>query len=79
MQMVSIHEAKAHFSQLINQALNGEEIVVMRGGKALVRFTPYTEELPKRQGGQLKGMLKIAPNFDDPLPESFLKNFYGNE
>ncbi len=70
-QIVNIHEAKTHFTQLITQAL--------KGGKALVKLTPCSEERPKRQGGQLRGMINIASNFDDPLPDSFLKNFYGDE
>jgi len=34
-------------------------------------------ELSKRVGGQLKGILKISDDFDDPLPGSVFKSFYG--
>lgn len=78
MKMVNINEAKTHFSQLINQALGGEEIIIARGGVALIRLTPYIEELPPRIGGQFKGMLNMAEDFDAPLPESFLQDFYGD-
>lgn len=79
MKTVNIHEAKTHFSQLINQALDGEEIIIARGGKALIKLTPYTEELLPRKGGQLKGLLTISDDFDAPLPEDFLSQFYGSK
>lgn len=74
---VNIHEAKTHFSKIINQTLNGEDVVVSRGNQPLVRLVPYHAEPSFRKGGQLKGMLKIADNFDEPLPKDYLKHFYG--
>lgn len=80
MATVNIHEAKTHFSKLINQALNGEEVIIAKGGKPLVRLMPYSESSPsKRKGGQLKGMIKIAEDFDAPLPQEILKNFYNDD
>lgn len=77
--LVNIHEAKTHFSKIINQALKGDEIVIARGGKPLIRLVPYTEETRIRRGGQLKGLMQISEDFDAPLPEDILKNFYGDE
>ncbi len=77
--LVNIHEAKTHFSKFINSALKGDEIIVARGGKPLIRLVPYTEEPQKRRGGQLKGLMKIADDFDAPLPDALLKQFYGDE
>jgi prevent-host-death family protein len=37
---VNMHEAKTHFSKLVERALQGEEVVVARNGKALVRLVP---------------------------------------
>lgn len=79
MKTVNIHEAKTHFSQLINQALSGEEIIIARGGKALIRLTPYIKESSPRKGDQLTGLMTVSDDFDAPLPEDFLKLFYGNE
>lgn len=75
---VNIHEAKTHFSKLINQALQGEEIVIAKGGKPLVTLTPYTEQVSPRKGGQLKGLIEIKDDFDHPLPNEVLKQFYGS-
>jgi len=79
MQTFNIHEAKTHFSQLINQALAGEKIIIARGNKPLIQLVPYQEEITPRQGGQLKGMMQIADDFDDPLPQELLNLFYGGK
>lgn len=79
MEIVNIHQAKTHFSQLINQALNGEKVVIAKSGIPLIVLTPYKKGLTPRKGGQLKGILIVEDNFDDPLPEEFLQNFYGEE
>lgn len=79
MTIVNIHEAKTHFSKLIQQVLLGEEIIVAKSGVPLIKWTPYEKPMTKRKGGQLKGILIINDNFDDPLPDDLLKSFYGEE
>lgn len=79
MQTFNIHEAKTHFSQLINQALAGEKIIIARGNKPLIQLVPYEEEITPRQGGQLKGMMQIADDFDAPVPQELLNLFYGEK
>ncbi|TAK78040.1 MAG: type II toxin-antitoxin system Phd/YefM family antitoxin [Gammaproteobacteria bacterium] len=77
--LVNIHDAKTHFSKFINQALKGDEIIIARGGKPLVRLVPYTEETAIRRGGQFRGLIHISDDFNAPLPEEILKHFYGDE
>jgi len=76
---INIHEAKTHFSKIINQVLKGQEVVIARDGKPLVVLVPYTAEENKRRGGQLKGLIEISDDFDAPLPADILKQFYGME
>ncbi len=40
MTKVNIHEAKTNFSKLIERALAGEEIVIARSGKPLLKLVP---------------------------------------
>lgn len=77
--LVNIHDAKTHFSKFIEQALKGDEIIIAKGGKPLIRLVPYTEEPQIRRGGQFKGLIQISDDFDAPLPEGILKQFYGDE
>lgn len=70
METVGIHEAKTHFSKLIQRALTGEEIVIARGKQPLVKLTPVEGARPKRQLGQCKDLVKwVASDFDEPLEE----------
>jgi len=38
---VNIHEAKTHLSKLIEKALAGEAVVIVKAGKPVVRLAPY--------------------------------------
>lgn len=77
--LINIHDAKTHFSKFINQALKGDEIIIARDGKPLIRLVPYAEETQVRRGGQFKGLMQISDDFDAPLPEEILKQFYGDD
>ena len=77
--LVNIHDAKTNFSKLINQVLKGDEVIIARDGKPLVRLVIYSESVNQRHGGQLRGLLKINEDFDAPLPEEILKQFYQDE
>lgn len=71
----NIHAAKTNLSKLIEQALAGEEVVIAKAGKALVRLTPVPEgaaaETRDKSAwiGSYKGKIRIAPDFDAPDPE----------
>ena len=77
MESVNIYDAKTRLSQLVDRAAAGEDVVVSRNGKPLVRITRLT--LPKRRVtfGVLKGRVKIAADFDAPLPDDVLAGFEG--
>lgn len=77
--LINIHDAKTHFSKLINQALKGEEIIIARDGNPLIRLVPFTEEPQIRRSGQFKGIMIISEDFDAPLPDDVLKQFYGDD
>ncbi|OGT46581.1 MAG: hypothetical protein A3F17_05175 [Gammaproteobacteria bacterium RIFCSPHIGHO2_12_FULL_41_15] len=76
MRIINIHDAKTHFSKLVADVLNGVEIVIARSGKPLVKLIPYKEKLEPRKGGQLRGMLRVSDDFDDPLPKEVEDTFY---
>ncbi len=47
---VNMHEAKTHFSKLVERALQGEEIIIARSGKAVVRLVPVDESTLRPYG-----------------------------
>ncbi len=67
MRQVNIHEAKTHFSTLIKQVLNGEEIIIAKGNKPIAKLVSIEQARAKRKLGTAKGKFRIAPDFDAPL------------
>jgi prevent-host-death family protein len=66
MRQINVHEAKTHFSELLAQIEQGEEIIVARAGKPVVRMIRYLpEKTIKRKPGRLKGKILIHPSFFD--------------
>ena len=74
---INIHTAKTHFSRLVERAARGEEIVIARAGRPLARLVPLASPGRRRRLGLLKGKIRIAANFDAPLPAKVLREFYG--
>jgi prevent-host-death family protein len=68
--IVNVHEAKTHFSKLLERAHGGEEIVLAKAGKPYARLVPLASEQP-RVPGLVKG--KLDRTFFDPLPEEELE------
>jgi prevent-host-death family protein len=77
METVNIYDAKTRLSQLVDRAAGGEDVVVSRNGKPLVRITRLIEPKRRVKFGVLKGKLRIAPDFDAPLPDEILAGFEG--
>jgi prevent-host-death family protein len=77
METVNIYDAKTRLSQLVDVAASGQDVVVSRNGKPLVRITRLAE--PKRQikFGLLKGKIKVPADFDAPLPDEIVAGFEG--
>lgn len=72
---VNMHEAKTHLSKLLEKAMNGEEVVIAKAGKAMVRLVPVESE-DKEWFGMDEGKAWIADDFDE-LPDDILAAFYG--
>jgi antitoxin (DNA-binding transcriptional repressor) of toxin-antitoxin stability system len=67
---VTIKEAETHLKQLIQQALEGEEIVISQDQQPLVKLVALPEALKQRRIGHAKGVIiYMADDFDEPLPE----------
>jgi prevent-host-death family protein len=55
---ISIHAAKTHLSRLIARAEAGEEIIIARGSKPVVKLVSIAPK-PKRVFGSMRGQFKI--------------------
>lgn len=73
---VNVYEAKSQLSRLIDAALAGEDVVIARSGRPVVRLVPYRLTPTPRVPGAWKGRVTIAADFDD-LPEDLAAAFRG--
>jgi len=76
MKSVNIHDAKTHFSKLVDEAASGQEIVIAKAGKPQALLVPFNKKPVVRRKGLLKGKIKISSDFDKPLPDNLLEQFY---
>ena len=75
---INIHEAKTHFSRLLQRVANGEEVTIARAGVPIARLVAVEPKKPKvRPLGFARGEVWVADDFDAPLPDELLKQFYG--
>jgi prevent-host-death family protein len=75
MKIVTIREAKANLSKLIEKACRGEEIMIARGSKPVARLVPIKKKKSRRELGILKGKLIVGPEFFEPLPSEELESW----
>ena len=67
----NIAQAKAQFSEMVQKALLGEEVVIAKDSKPLLKLTPIEPLRQPRQPGSGKGqVLYVAPDFD-ATPKDF--------
>jgi prevent-host-death family protein len=77
METVNIYDAKTRLSQLVDKAVAGEDVIVSRNGKPLVLITRLEGAKRPIRFGVLKGKVRVAKDFDAPLPEDLLAAFAG--
>lgn len=64
---VNIHEAKTHFSRLLERVQSGEQIIIAKAGKPVAVLSPIGVAIAQRVPGNDKGQVIIAADFDAPL------------
>lgn len=69
MKAVNIHEAKTHFSRLIERVQNGEEIVIAKAGRPVAKLVAFARPERRRRLGQARGRIVVRADFDKPLPK----------
>jgi len=73
MYQINIHEAKTQLSKLVEEAAQGEEIIIAKAGKPVARLVPLaTNEGKTRIPGGMKGQIWLADDFDAPMSDAEL-------
>ena len=73
---VNIYEAKSQLSALVEAAASGEEIVIAKAGVPRARLVPIRRAQRRRLGAG-RGQVRVADDFDAPLPAEILDGFEG--
>ncbi len=66
---MNLHEAATGLPVLVDAALRGEEAVIAKDGKPMIRLVPYQDRKPPRRPGRLRGQIRIGEDFDAVDPE----------
>lgn len=69
MKQVNLAEAKSRLSELIDAALEGEEVVIARRNIPVVRLTSVENAKVQPAFGKLRGKVRMSPDFDEPLED----------
>jgi prevent-host-death family protein len=77
MKQVNIHQAKTQLSKLLRRVAAGEEISIANRGVPVARLVPVPSITRKRGQGAYGDTIKIADDFDGPLPDEILDAFEG--
>jgi prevent-host-death family protein len=72
--IVNVHEAKTHFSRLLERVAAGDEVIIAKAGTPVARLVPVRQPTERRLGLD-SGRVSIADDFDAPLPEDVLADF----
>lgn len=75
----NLYEAKTSLSRLVDRAAAGEEIILSKAGKPLAKLVPFHRLPEPRRPGGWEGRVRIAEDFDAPLPPEIETAFTGGD
>ena len=69
MQEINLAEASKNLPELIEAAINGEEIVITKDEQPVVKLTPVSPVKRRPLFGSAKGLITMSDDFDEPLED----------
>jgi antitoxin (DNA-binding transcriptional repressor) of toxin-antitoxin stability system len=69
MNPINIAEASQKLSDLIDAALRGEDVSIMKDELSIVKLIPATSVKRRPQFGSAKGLITMSDDFDEPLED----------
>jgi prevent-host-death family protein len=75
MKTVNIHEAKTHFSRLVERVQAGEEIIIAKAGQPAARLVPIEGSRQPVKIGGLKAPAPVPDDFNTMFEEEIAALF----
>lgn len=69
MHKVDVTEAQTQIAQLLQSALQGEEVIITRDNQSIIKLIQVSPTAKRRQRDSTKGQIWIASDFDEPLKD----------
>ncbi|MEE9431795.1 MAG: type II toxin-antitoxin system prevent-host-death family antitoxin [Melioribacteraceae bacterium] len=69
MHQVNIHKAKTNLSKLIQEVLNGNEVIIAKNRKPIIKLIDIQATENKRKLGLAKDKIFISDSFDESLED----------
>lgn len=67
MYQINLKEAETQLAKLIEQAAEGEEVIITRNDGAAFKIVPLHDRVKAPKFGSAKGLIKMSDDFDAPL------------
>ena len=65
----NIAQAKARFSELVDKAMAGEDVIIARDHKPLLKLVPLQDHSRPLKPGSARGRIWMADDFEAPLDD----------
>ena len=75
MHTVELDEAGDRVAEVVEEVRGGESVTDVRDSRPVTQPTAPSQVAGKRRPGSAKGLITIHDNFDDPMPEDFMRYF----
>ena len=69
MHQITVEDAKSNLPDLIDTAINAEEVVITKDAQHIVKLVPVSQAKPRPQFGSAKGLISMSDDFDEPLKD----------
>ncbi len=66
---VSATEAAARLQELVDAAVDGEEVIICIDDRPAIKLVPIESIKPRPKFGSARGLVWMSDDFDEPLEE----------
>jgi prevent-host-death family protein len=66
---VSVTEAAARLQELVDAAIDGEEVIICIDDRPVIKLVPIEPVKSDRKPGSAKGLIWMSDDFEEPLEE----------